>query len=122
VIVVQCVDFFAEVQALQNQMPRDRGILHAVVILVLRDVQQVTSTAIQWVDCYAREFQAGGGQLMLADVNPGVRDVLHESGAMAALGQENVFPATPPRSAWMHALRPLQGRSRRSQLRRRRLH
>jgi sulfate permease, SulP family len=95
VFVVQGLDFFAEVPGLQDQMPPARGVGQAVVVLVLRDMQTMTSTALQWVQRYAKELKAGGGQLMLADVNPGVLQVLQQSGALAAIGPENVFAATP---------------------------
>lgn len=94
VFVVQGLDFFAEVPALQDQMPPARGAQQAVVVLVLRDMQTVTSTALQWLQRYARELKAGGGQLILADVNPGVMQALQKSGALEQIGAENVFPAT----------------------------
>ena len=38
--------------------------------------------------------RSNGGTLILADVNPEVYAVLKKSGALAALGEENVIPAT----------------------------
>lgn len=94
VIVVQGLDFFAEVPALQDQMPSARGVSRAVVILVLRDVNKMTSTAISWLRRYAEELKANGGLLILADVNPDVLDVMKKSGALAIIGEQNIFPAT----------------------------
>src|SRR5512139_2056283 len=46
VLVVQGLDFFAEVPVLDDQMPPARGVSGAVVILVVREMRQITSTAI----------------------------------------------------------------------------
>jgi hypothetical protein len=43
---------------------------------------------------YHKELKDNGGALILADVNPEVYAVLKKSGALAALGEENVIPAT----------------------------
>jgi len=95
VLVVQGLDFFAEVPALDDQMPPARGVANAAVILVLRDLKTVTSTAIKWLERYAKDLKSNGSVLMLADVAPAVQETLQRSGAIASLGAENVFPATP---------------------------
>lgn len=94
VLVVQGLDFFAEVPALDDQMPLARGVSGAVVVLVVRDMHQITSTAIKWLERYEQSLRAGGSVLMLADVNPEVLDTLKRSGALEVIGAENVFPAT----------------------------
>jgi SulP family sulfate permease len=94
VIVVQGLDFFAEVPVLEEQIPPARGITGAVVVLVLRNVHTVTSTMINWLVKYSKQLQAGGGILMLADVNPSVKETLHTSGALDVIGAEYVYPAT----------------------------
>ena len=93
VLVVQGLDFFAEVPALDDQMPLARGVSGAVVVLVVRDMHQITSTAIKWLERYEQSLRAGGSLLMLADVNPEVLDTLKRSGALEVIGAENVFPA-----------------------------
>jgi SulP family sulfate permease len=93
-LVVQGLDFFAEVPALDDQMPPARSVAHAVVILVLRDTQHITSTAIKWLERYAQNLKAGGSVLMLADINPEVLEALQKSGSLDILGAEHVFPAT----------------------------
>ena len=92
--MVQGLGFFAEVPALADQMPSARGVASVVVILVLRDMHQLTSTGIKWLERYAQNLKAGGGVLMLADVNPAVLDTLKKSGALDILGAGNVFSAT----------------------------
>jgi SulP family sulfate permease len=115
VLVVQGLDFFAEVPALDDQLPSARGVAGAVVVLVVRDMRQITSTAIRWLERYAQILEAGGSQLMLADVNPVVLDTLKKSGALDIIGAENVFPATArvleaENIAWEAAQKWLGGR------------
>jgi SulP family sulfate permease len=116
VMVVQGLDFFAEVPTLDDQMPPARGASNAVVILVLRDMQTLSSTGIKWLERYAKELKANGSVLMLADVNPKVMDVLKKSGALDAIGEQNIFPASPrileaENVAWEAGQRWLQQRS-----------
>ena len=94
VLVVQGLDFFAEVPALEDQMPSTRGASNTVVILILRDMRTITSTAIKWLEKYVQDLKTQGSLLMLADVNPGVLEVLKKSGALIVIGEQNVFPAT----------------------------
>jgi anti-anti-sigma regulatory factor len=82
------------VPTLEDQMPSNRGVQNAVVVLVIRDMRTITSTGIRWLEHYLKELQANGGTLILADVNPEVYAVLKKSGALAALGEENIIPAT----------------------------
>jgi len=81
----------------------------------VRDMRQITSTAIRWLERYAQILKAGGSQLMLADVNPVVLDTLKKSGALDIIGAENVFPATArvleaENIAWEAAQKWLGGR------------
>jgi sulfate permease, SulP family len=94
VLVVQGLDFFAEVPVLDEEMPTARGVTHAVVILVTRDMQRITSTGIKWLERYAQELQTNGNLLILADVNPAVLQSLRTSGALNVIGEANIFPAT----------------------------
>ncbi len=57
-------------------------------------MHSITSTAIRWLERYAKELQANDSTLMLADVNPSVMEVLEASGALDVIGDDNVFPAT----------------------------
>ncbi|MCB9118332.1 MAG: SulP family inorganic anion transporter [Caldilinea sp.] len=94
VIVVQGLDFFAEVPTLDDQMPPTRGAKGAVAVLVLRDMHRISSTAIRWLERYAKNLKAEGGLLILADVNAEVMATLTKSGAVEVLGAENIIPAT----------------------------
>lgn len=116
VLVIQGLDFFAEVPMLEDQMPPARGVANAVVVLVLRDMHQITSTAIRWLERYAKGLKANGSLLMLADVNPAVLAVLKSTGTLALIGEQNVFPASArvleaEQQAWDAAQQWLQQRS-----------
>ena len=116
VFVIQGLDFFAEVPALEDQIPAARGVAGAVVVLILRDMQQITSTAVRWLERYAKDLKANGSLLMLADVNPAVLDVLKKSGALDLIGEQNAFPASPrvldpEQQAWAAAQQWLKQRS-----------
>jgi SulP family sulfate permease len=105
VLVVQGLDFFAEVPVLEDKMPEARGVTNAVVILILRDMSRITSTGIRWLERYAGQLQANGGLLILADIDPMVIEELRASGALDVVGPDNVFPATArvleaERTAW----------------------
>ena len=94
VLVVEGLDFFAEVPALNDQLPAARNTSHAAVVLILRDVQDLSSTGIKWLEHYARELQAQGSLLLLANVRQTVLETLKKSDSLAVIGEENVFPAT----------------------------
>ena len=94
VLIVEGLDFFAEVPALNDQLPAARNTSHAAVVLILRDVQDLSSTGIKWLEHYARELQAQGSLLLLANVRQTVLETLKRSDSLAVIGEENVFPAT----------------------------
>ena len=94
VILVQGLDFFAEVPMMDDKMPPARNVSGAVVVLILREMNSVTSTFINWMMKYSKVLQASGSVLMLADVNPDVQKAMQSSGALDVIGSENVYPAT----------------------------
>jgi SulP family sulfate permease len=93
-LIIQGLDFYAEVPRLTEQIPPAKGVHNAVLILILRDLKHTSSTAVKWFEWYARELQANGSLLILADVNPMVVDILNKAGATEIIGAENIFPAT----------------------------
>ena len=113
VFVIQGLDFFAEVPTLDDQMPTTRGVPNAVIVLVIRDMRTISSTGIKWIQHFAKDLQANGGALILADVNPEVYAILKKSGVLALLGDDNIVPATDrvlesERKAWELAQQRLQ--------------
>ncbi|MCB8984375.1 MAG: SulP family inorganic anion transporter [Ardenticatenaceae bacterium] len=113
ILVVQGLDFFAEVPVLEDALPTARGVTGAVVVLIIRDMQHITSTAIRFMERFVEQLQANGSLLILADVNPAVLSALERSGALEAIGAENVIPATnrilaAEETAWEMAQKWLQ--------------
>jgi SulP family sulfate permease len=116
VLVVQGLDFFAEVPTLEDQMPPARDARNAVVILILRDMRTISSTAIRWLERYAKNLKTEGGLLILADLSTDVMATLQKSGALENIGAEYFIPATArvleaENTAWEVAQKWLQATS-----------
>jgi sulfate permease, SulP family len=94
VFTVQGLDFFAEVPALADQLPNLRSASGAALVLVIRNLHTLSSTAVKWLVQMVKELRAGGNTLFLADVDPAVVDILRKTGILAIIGEQNVFPST----------------------------
>ena len=87
--------FFAGAAEFESKLPDDAEAQQAVVILRLRDRDEVGSTFIRILDRYARSLQAKGGKLMLVGVGEQVYPQLERTGVLDVIGQDNVFSAQP---------------------------
>jgi SulP family sulfate permease len=87
--------FFAGVAELEEKLPDVRDARGTVVILRLRDRDEVGSTFIRALDRYAHTLQAAGNRLMLEGTNERVVDQLAKTDLLDLIGEENVFPARP---------------------------
>ena len=65
----------------------------SVVILRLRDRDEVGSTFIRIIERYAQTLQAQGNLLMLSGLNQHVLAQLEDTDLLDLIGDENVFPA-----------------------------
>jgi SulP family sulfate permease len=88
-------EFYAETPLLDELMPATRGVTNAVVIMRVRGREHVSSTGLKWLQRYARELQAGGNVLLLAGVQPVVKDMLERTGLIDIIGPEHVFEVQP---------------------------
>lgn len=87
--------FFASAQVVEAQLPRVTAeSAGGVVVLRLRGKEDLGSTFISALLRYHHQLEAAGCRLLLAGVGQRVWDQLERTGALAALGQENVFAAT----------------------------
>ncbi|MFQ6854872.1 SulP family inorganic anion transporter [Streptomyces sp. 35M1] len=87
---------FAEAPRLDEQWPDTKDAQGSAVILGLRAVPDVPSSAVlKLLQRYARDLRAHGGRLYLAGVEPHLMDVLHRTGLATELGTDAVLPATP---------------------------
>jgi SulP family sulfate permease len=75
---------------------------HAVVVLGLRGKAEIGSTFVTVLERYAGALKAHDSRLMLAGVDPAVRDQLAKTGVLKVIGEENVFLATPQLGAAMN--------------------
>ncbi len=71
-----------------------RGVTNAVVILIIRDLQKMTSMGIKWLEQYTKELRSNDSLFIQADVNPAIVKALTDSDALEIIGAENVIPAT----------------------------
>jgi SulP family sulfate permease len=95
VFVFEGNKFFAEVPLYDELLPSLKDVKNAVVILRARYQESVSSTALKWLDRYAKELRQSGNLLMLAGVEPHVIQKLEKAGLLDQIGKENVFAARP---------------------------
>jgi SulP family sulfate permease len=97
--------FFAGVSELEEQLPEVGSASGSVVILRLRDRDEVGSTFIRIIERYARKLQAQDNVLMLEGVNKKVLQQLERTDLLDLIGEENVYLAEPVfGTALRHAL------------------
>ncbi|MFF7591374.1 SulP family inorganic anion transporter [Kitasatospora purpeofusca] len=89
------VSLFAETPRIDEQWPDTTDARGAAVVLGLRGVPDVPSSAVlKLLRRYARDLRAQGGRLYLAGVEPRLRTVLRRTGITAELGEDAVLPPT----------------------------
>jgi sulfate permease, SulP family len=87
--------FFASAKVVEAQLPEvGPESAGAVVVLRLRGTEDLGSTFIQTMLRYSAALRQAGCELVLAGMGQQVLDQLERTGALAALGPDNVFPAT----------------------------
>jgi sulfate permease, SulP family len=86
--------FFAAVYTLEQGLPSLERTTHAAVIFSMRGRDVVTTTFLAFLERYAKKLQAGGNRLLLAGVEPRVREQLEATGTMTVIGASNIFVTT----------------------------
>ncbi|MER5965698.1 SulP family inorganic anion transporter [Streptomyces sp. NPDC002057] len=88
--------FFAELPRIESGLPATDGARGAVLILVVRALPDVPSSAmLGLLDRYAARLSDQGGRLVLCGVQPPLLRLLERSGVAARLGEGGIVPATP---------------------------
>lgn len=87
--------YFASVQAFESQMPDVSRASGTSLILVLRDIDDLGSTAIRFIKRYAAALQRQGGRLLLCGVSSELRAQLDRTGLSAQLGEDAIFAEQP---------------------------
>ncbi|WP_274029509.1 SulP family inorganic anion transporter [Streptomyces sp. MMBL 11-1] len=86
---------FAELPRVESQLPAPDGARGAVLILVVRALPDVPSSAmLKLLDRYAGQLADRGGRLILCGVQPPLVRLLHRSGIAGRLGDGGIVPAT----------------------------
>ncbi|MFI5806978.1 SulP family inorganic anion transporter [Streptomyces sp. NPDC051561] len=88
--------FFAELPGIESQLPETRGARGSVLILVVRALPDVPSSAVlKLLNRYAVSLADQGGRLILAGVQPALVRLLETSGLAERLGEDGIVPAEP---------------------------
>jgi SulP family sulfate permease len=97
IVVLQPVGslFFAGAVELEEHLLKPGSARRSVVILRLRNRDEVGSTFIRIIERYGARLKTAGCKLVLAGADPHVMDQLERTGILEALGRENVYPARP---------------------------
>ena len=87
--------FFATASVLLEQMPAVTSeTRHSVVILRIRGSDEAGATLLDILAQYARSLRAAESKLVLVTNNEHVIQQLRQTGAIAAIGADNVYPGT----------------------------
>jgi SulP family sulfate permease len=84
--------FYAAAPMFAEQLPQvTTESRHAVVILALRGKKDVGSTLLEVLTRYAAALRQQESKLVLAGVDPSVKEQMERTGALHQIGHENVF-------------------------------
>ena len=84
--------FFAGAAEFEEDLPDVGDARRAVVVIGLRDREELGSTFIRVIERYARSLRDNDCRLMLVGVDDDVLDQLERTGVLDLIGRENVFP------------------------------
>jgi SulP family sulfate permease len=101
IVVLQPIGslFFAGVAELEEHLPKVGQAQGAVVVIRLRDRDEVGSTFIRTIERYLKSLQVGGNVLMLEGLSKRVLDQLRKTDLLGLIGEENVFLGQPQHGA-----------------------
>ncbi len=85
--------FFAGAAELEENLPDVGEATNSVVIIGLRDRDEVGSTFIQVIKRYHEELEASGNKLKLVGMNDRVMEQFERTGVLDQLGDDDVYPA-----------------------------
>jgi SulP family sulfate permease len=95
IIVLQPIGslFFAGAAKFEDQLPAVGQAQRAVVIIRLRDRDEVGSTFINIIKRYAQALSKQGNLLILAGLSAHVLEQLEDTDLLELIGKQNIFPA-----------------------------
>lgn len=83
--------FYAGARTLIKLLPAVGTSTHSVVILRLRGTGEIGSTLLNVLNKYARELQDTDGRLILAGIDPELKERMIKSGQASVIGADNIF-------------------------------
>ncbi|MHA7134315.1 SulP family inorganic anion transporter [Oerskovia turbata] len=87
--------FFASLPRIEAQFPDGSGAERAVLVLILRTLPDIPSSAVlELFHRTARRLDQQGNKLVLGGVTPAMRDLLERTGTIDELGADAVFDAS----------------------------
>lgn len=87
--------FFAGAAEFEEHLPEVGEAQRTVVIIGLRDRDEIGSTFVRIIERYAKQLDMEGNKLMLAGMNERIMEQLDKTELMELLGEEDVFPSEP---------------------------
>jgi len=85
--------FFAGTAEFEEHLPDVGEASRSVVIIRLRDRDEVGSTFIRAIERYSQALQEQDNKLMLVGVDEHVMEQLEKTGILELIGEQNVYPA-----------------------------
>ena len=85
--------FFAGAAEFEERLPEVGDAQRSVVIIGLRDRDEIGSTFVRIIERYAKQLDATGNKLILAGMNERILKQLEETELMKLLGEEDIFGA-----------------------------
>ena len=95
IIQVQGATFFAAIDTMQEELPSADNVTHTVLILHARGRETANNTFLTWLERYAKTMHASGNLVMMASVDPNVKQQLEATKIIDTIGRENIFLAQP---------------------------
>lgn len=85
--------FYAGAAEFEERLPEVGDAHRSVVIIGLRDRDEIGSTFVRIIERYAKQLDATGNKLILAGMNERILKQLQDKELMALLGEEDIFAA-----------------------------
>jgi SulP family sulfate permease len=87
--------FYAAAATFEEKLPKtDARTSHAVVIINLHSRTDLGSTFMRTIDRYSEDLKSHGSRLMLAEVDPSLKEQLARAGIVDSISRRNIFLQT----------------------------
>lgn len=87
--------FYAAATTFEEKLPKtDAQTDHAVVIINLHSRTDLGSTLMRTIDRYSEDLKSHGSRLMLAEVDPSLKEQLARAGIVDSISRRNIFLQT----------------------------